>query len=387
MHFPPYGAITRGSSPLARGLHPHGDLRAVGVWIIPARAGFTFCVLRLFRVYGDHPRSRGVYRSETPPRALKKGSSPLARGLRLRPGRPGLAGGIIPARAGFTVRRSAPAGEVGDHPRSRGVYASDGWTWPCTRGSSPLARGLLPPVRPGRAGRRIIPARAGFTLTRTRRDPWSRDHPRSRGVYPSRAGTLNAGSGSSPLARGLLTKFWEQVRWYRIIPARAGFTRGLERRGPRDPDHPRSRGVYPVSVFRASTIRGSSPLARGLHHAVAADHARARIIPARAGFTDGPRSRGRRFEDHPRSRGVYKPVILIRCAFRGSSPLARGLHQARPDHPYGAGIIPARAGFTPGRQRIERGDRDHPRSRGVYEQFSKFESQTKGSSPLARGLL
>ena len=51
--------------------------------------------------------------------------------------------------------------------------------------------------------------------------------------------------------------------------------------------------------------------------------------------------------DHPRSRGVYHPAVRAMCRPPGLSPLARGLlcERARLHHP--AGIIPARAGFTP----------------------------------------
>ena len=51
------------------------------------------------------------------------------------------------------------------------------------RGSSPLARGL--PVGPDlvRGDRGIIPARAGFTLRETGAEKAASDHPRSRGVY------------------------------------------------------------------------------------------------------------------------------------------------------------------------------------------------------------
>ena len=69
--------------------------------------------------------------------------------------------GIIPARAGFTAPGPLGAVRSGDHPRSRGVYAT--LYLAATWGSSPLARGLRPvwgrdtPI-PG-----IISARAGFT--------------------------------------------------------------------------------------------------------------------------------------------------------------------------------------------------------------------------------
>ena len=91
-----------------------------------------------------------------------------------------------------------------------------------------------------------------------------------------------------------------------------------------------------------------------------------RIIPARAGFTRPERSPPTWGADHPRSRGVYAVTLSGRTTSMGSSPLARGLLQVRAVPGLGVGIIPARAGFTgrlvPGRS----GSRDHPRSRGVY---------------------
>ena len=50
--------------------------------------------------------------------------------------------------------------------------------------------------------------------------------------------------------------------------------------------------------------------------------------------------------DHPRSRGVYHRLNLTTQAVQGSSPLARGLQQTQYDLAKRARIIPARAGFT-----------------------------------------
>ena len=70
-----------------------------------------------------------------------------------------------------------------DHPRSRGVYAH-GLDSPARQlGSSPLARGLLPPFHVTNITPRIIPARAGFTGELFIEAEGARDHPRSRGVY------------------------------------------------------------------------------------------------------------------------------------------------------------------------------------------------------------
>ena len=156
---------------------------------------------------------------------------------------------------------------------------------PVVSGSSPLARGLRRNGNPQVRERRIIPARAGFTACGTGRALRSRDHPRSRGVYPRDAAPPWSSSGSSPLARGLPVPGALPGVEAGIIPARAGFTSTCEPGLPRARDHPRSRGVYPAGATAAAVVRGSSPLARGLHEAPGLQPAAEGIIPARAGFT------------------------------------------------------------------------------------------------------
>ena len=133
-----------GSSPLARGLHRSESHMSFSTRIIPARAGFTcepepfwldddgssplargLLVNILFHIVAawDHPRSRGVYAPSMMVLVSESGSSPLARGLPRYLTRAEASEGIIPARAGFTVRvRKRPTPGT-DHPRSRGVYA------------------------------------------------------------------------------------------------------------------------------------------------------------------------------------------------------------------------------------------------------------------------
>ena len=135
------------------------------------------------------------------------------------------------------------------------------------------------------SGTKIAPATALHHTTGHYPPGRSRDHPRSRGVYYRGAATTLSFVGSSPLARGLplLARSGTTVRG--IISARAGFT-GLGRRAQRRwRDHPRSRGVYPSLLVTTPRVEGSSPLARGLHRRARQTHNRKRIIPARAGFT------------------------------------------------------------------------------------------------------
>ena len=70
----------------------------------------------------------------------------------------------------------------------------------------------------------------------------------------------------------------------------------------------------------------------------------------------------------------------------GSSPLARGLQMRRNNLALEVGIIPARAGFTLTEFNNSKSIGDHPRSRGVYNDFKSKVITAHGSSPLARGL-
>ena len=296
----------------------------------------------------------------------RAGSSPLARGLRTTTSTCTRIRRIIPARAGFTGKSSARRRSTADHPRSRGVYAARVGEGPGRQGSSPLARGLPPEAHRGRLGPGIIPARAGFTTPAGSSEGSSPDHPRSRGVYPLPCSLRRFSAGSSPLARGLRQHPRLRRLQGRIIPARAGFTWSPRRSPSRTRDHPRSRGVYAAPPEPAGRRPGSSPLARGLRRRKHLPGRRPGIIPARAGFTRSLISRRGWPGDHPRSRGVYELQFNLLRDGRGSSPLARGLPSSKNQYTL----------TWP----------DHPRSRGVYEPDALFFSSSEGSSPLARGL-
>ena len=192
--------------------------------IIPARAGFTLRTRSTGCATTDHPRSRGVYLLPVSRSNSRGGSSPLARGLQGGRPRPPPPHRIIPARAGFTRRASTPSSAASDHPRSRGVYSATKGGFGVVTGSSPLARGLRALSSRSRSALGIIPARAGFTVTDGEIVMWLWDHPRSRGVYALTPGNTRERTGSSPLARGLLDPGRVQAALPRIIPARAGFT-------------------------------------------------------------------------------------------------------------------------------------------------------------------
>ena len=417
-----------GSSPLARGLPEPEPGAGTCTGIIPARAGFTHAELGHDQRQQDHPRSRGVYDWSDGPVECREGSSPLARGLQRWWFIALVIVGIIPARAGFTGRPALARGAVRDHPRSRGVYRPAGTNSSRRSGSSPLARGLRTDRTEGRAHRRIIPARAGFTPTRVCYSHMHWDHPRSRGVYfnrllhegeylgiiPARAGftsfllspascggdhprsrgvylreelAAEISEGSSPLARGLRGDRVAHGLHVGIIPARAGFTLHPALIPYSHVDHPRSRGVYAAPPVRPSRRRGSSPLARGLPIVHSGDPGHdLGSSPLARGLRLRQGRHGSALVDHPRSRGVYRVNVYHRTRIGGSSPLARGLRRAAGQRPYPRRIIPARAGFTMGLDYPTTARVDHPRSRGVYTSYSSVDHRPRGSSPLARGL-
>ncbi len=232
-----------GSSPLARGRRGHGYRGLVEDGIIPARAGSTRLCSWPTTALRDHPRSRGVDKAPAAYRIACGGSSPLARGRPNRGILPILGIGIIPARAGSTTCLLASLLRDGDHPRSRGVDGPAVGHRGDAGGSSPLARGRQRLTLDENDRGRIIPARAGSTRELSGAAAPLADHPRSRGVDASEKCVGRPIMGSSPLALGRRLPRTRASRKPRIIPARAGSTIRLRDFSHRLTDHPRSRGV------------------------------------------------------------------------------------------------------------------------------------------------
>ena len=218
------GHMLAGSSPHTRGLLTRQVREDLGGRIIPAHAGFTPRPGRLPASSADHPRTRGVYCVGVAGRCILRGSSPHTRGL---PGRRDAghgARGIIPAHAGFTTSRWPPAHHRQDHPRTRGVYHLPVGGWQRPAGSSPHTRGLRQHLAGQDRLHGIIPAHAGFTVGAPSWGLRWRDHPRTRGVYRGCPLMGAAMAGSSPHTRGLLPGQPGHPQTAGIIPAHAGFT-------------------------------------------------------------------------------------------------------------------------------------------------------------------
>ena len=328
---------------------------------------------------------RGEHQAGVNESASQLGSSPRARGAPGRARPLGAQEGIIPACAGSTSRTSSPACSRRDHPRVRGEHTPVEPVKPVIEGSSPRARGALsrPSAHPRSTG--IIPACAGSTAWSAgrRRPLW--DHPRVRGEHP--ASTLEAVwlAGSSPRARGAPAPALLIDDPLGIIPACAGSTWHHPPLGDPPGDHPRVRGEHMRRCAGLQGYSGSSPRARGARRLAAADPAARGIIPACAGSTRRSSRQGGTWRDHPRVRGEHTRDDRLRKRQRGSSPRARGARSRPYGERAGVGIIPACAGSTPA---PDLGDREaagsSPRARGARRR-ARPATRRRGIIPACAG--
>ena len=133
--------------------------------ITPAHAGTTVIQNKFYYLKEDHPRSRGYYASGSYPATLSLGSPPLTRVLQHGFLANLALAGITPAHAGTTKENYSTIIEVGDHPRSRGYYASNLVILLPPLGSPPLTRVLHRQNTTFQTLKRITPAHAGTTLS------------------------------------------------------------------------------------------------------------------------------------------------------------------------------------------------------------------------------
>ena len=152
-----------GSSPRGRGKqHPQRE-RPGGHRLIPARAGKTKLLLEFPRLFRAHPRAGGENKGVEDAGGVLEGSSPRGRGKPLRLPTARSARGLIPARAGKTLRSRRLEKLAAAHPRAGGENSSSSLLSSSEAGSSPRGRGkrvahVSPFLRRG-----LIPARAGKT--------------------------------------------------------------------------------------------------------------------------------------------------------------------------------------------------------------------------------
>ena len=207
-----------------------------------------------------------------------------------------------------------------------------------------------------------------------------------RGEYRQRTHRPDSVLGSPPLARGILNCHLQIFLINGITPACAGNTWQGDKVQPTTKDHPRLRGEYIKRGKIFSDGLGSPPLARGIPWCQIRRHFMTGITPACAGNTRFITKIRRVAWDHPRLRGEYGKVLLVRQLSIGSPPLARGIQHILWKFMKVTGITPACAGNTEKLSTVYNLYWDHPRLRGEYEPYTGRWILHQGSPPLARGI-
>ena len=211
----------------------------------------------------EHPRVRGENSIKSCVTSVTLGTSPRARGKRilhlfnLTPSR------NIPACAGKTTSSGNPHPGDSEHPRVRG----ENWWQPTDDGgevgTSPRARGKHDYDVAAIAEERNIPACAGKTGFPSIPKGLNQEHPRVRGENTSTPNLRKSQRGTSPRARGKLTRICHCDAPGRNIPACAGKTGDALQVEIAGGEHPRVRGENAWLAEEEKLIAGTSPRARG----------------------------------------------------------------------------------------------------------------------------
>ena len=134
-------SLEDGSSPLTRGKPAPKVSVATTTRLIPAHAGKTAPLSRVYLLMEAHPRSRGENLNAVAGGNADTGSSPLTRGKPILTAGLTRCIGLIPAHAGKTFDAARHVVHRAAHPRSRGENICCPPGRVLRTGSSPLTRG------------------------------------------------------------------------------------------------------------------------------------------------------------------------------------------------------------------------------------------------------
>ena len=294
------------------------------------------------------------------------GSSPRLRGTRPPGGGGTVNGRFIPAPAGNTLGEFVGPEPITVHPRACGEHGPNWLSERYPSGSSPRLRGTPPHGAVAQVAERFIPAPAGNTSEALNARASRSVHPRACGEHRWSPKSSSSANGSSPRLRGTRLNIWPHYTRNRFIPAPAGNTSRSWRRCPPTPVHPRACGEHSGTAPVSITHNGSSPRLRGTRRDPLSPGLRLRFIPAPAGNTPAHPQGPARSPVHPRACGEHLSMTrLIRLA-NGSSPRLRGTRSGAILDGDSRRFIPAPAGNTPEKHRMNRRSPVHPRACGEH---------------------
>ncbi|MGY3684809.1 hypothetical protein ACVWXU_008432 [Streptomyces sp. TE33382] len=233
----------RGTTPRARGRRVRVDRWLRGEGNNPACAGTTPRAACRARSPREQPRVRGDDRRQEPFLHPGDGTTPRARG------RPSVSSSI---RA-----------RIREQPRVRGDDSFHSRRASSNKGTTPRARGRLGHGRPAASANGNNPACAGTTPSCSRGRRCAREQPRVRG--DDLVGWLNliASRGTTPRARGRPRSARHVQRGTGNNPACAGTTSSTTAGPPNTGEQPRVRGDDQFADAVTATEEGTTPRARG----------------------------------------------------------------------------------------------------------------------------
>ena len=211
-------------------------------------------------------------------------------------------------------------------------------------------------------------------------------HPRGCGEYRIPNETVCARRGSSPRMRGIQPQQDLRQHQARFIPADAGNTRNPRSRGLQPTVHPRGCGEYLACRCLRPATGGSSPRMRGILTREPEIFHLVRFIPADAGNTSRAACMALYQSVHPRGCGEYVQPCAPARYWVGSSPRMRGIRTFQHGARRQRRFIPADAGNTHPLRQQDSGPPVHPRGCGEYCCASRSQSRSVGSSPRMRGI-
>ena len=213
-----------GSSPRGRGKLDGRERVGLTVRLIPARAGKTApCPPKAWNLTA-HPRAGGENAPGVQAGTPQAGSSPRGRGKQSTGRAPSNRRGLIPARAGKTATNCQTPTRGQAHPRAGGENFARYSRRYSPLGSSPRGRGKHRDAHPRRRQDGLIPARAGKTPTWSTPTVACWAHPRAGGENRTVLIRNWRCRGSSPRGRGKHPRRPRCRPRHRLIPARAGKT-------------------------------------------------------------------------------------------------------------------------------------------------------------------
>ncbi|RZM16724.1 hypothetical protein LDELB18P1_0769 [Lactobacillus delbrueckii] len=151
------------------------------------------------------------------------------------------------------------------------------------------------------------------------------DHPHLRGEYLNQLHSPNSGKGSPPLAWGILIHAFRDLFNYRITPTCVGNTFFPKSHHSSEKDHPHLRGEYTTQSRSKPQTPGSPPLAWGIRTFQKRLGNEERITPTCVGNTKVFYQDNDVGKDHPHLRGEYLVRCLTMVETKGSPPLAWGI--------------------------------------------------------------